>query len=61
MIYIISQSIGFASFFVSIFAYHKNKKERILENMVISNILNLIHYLLLGAYTRMYNERFSYS
>ena len=51
MIYIISQFIGFAAFFVSIFAYHKNKKEKILGNMVISNILNLIHYLLLGAYT----------
>ena len=43
MIYIISQFIGFAAFFVSIFAYHKNKKEKILGNMVISNILNLIH------------------
>ena len=51
MVYIISQFIGFASFFVSIFAYHKSKKEKILGNMVISNILNLIHYLLLGAYT----------
>ena len=51
MIYIISQFIGFAAFFVSIFAYHKNKKEKILGNMVISNILNLIHYLLLGAYS----------
>ena len=47
MIYIISQFIGFAAFFVSIFAYHKKKKEKILGNMVISNILNLIHYLLI--------------
>lgn len=51
MIYIISQFIGFAAFFISIFEYHKNKKEKVLGNMVISNVLNLIHYLLLGAYT----------
>lgn len=51
MIYIISQFFGFLAFGISILAYHKNKKEKILENMVISNILNLIHYLLLGAYT----------
>lgn len=59
MIYIISQFIGFAAFFVSIFAYHKNEKEKILGNMVISNVLNLIHYFI-GCIYRMYNERFSY-
>lgn len=51
MIYIVSQVIGFAAFAISILAYHKNKKEKILGSMVVSNILNLIHYLLLGAYT----------
>ena len=51
MIYTISQFIGFAAFFVSILAYHKNKKEKILKNMIMSNVLNLIHYLLLGAYS----------
>ncbi len=48
---IVSQVIGFVAFAISILAYHKNKKGKILGNMVISNILNLIHYLLLGAYT----------
>ena len=51
MIYTISQFIGFLAFGISILAYHKNNKEKILGNMVISNILNLLHYLLLGAYT----------
>lgn len=50
-IYIISQILGIVAFIISLLAYHKNKKEKILGNMVLSNILNLVHYLLLGAYT----------
>ena len=49
MIFIIAQTIGFIAFFFSLLAYHKNKKEKILGNMIISNSLNLIHYVLLGA------------
>lgn len=51
MIYIIAQIIGFIAFVISLIAYHRNKKEKILGNMIISNVLNLIHYLLLGAYS----------
>ena len=49
MVFIIAQIIGFIAFFFSLIAYHKNKKEKILGNMIISNGLNLIHYVLLGA------------
>ena len=49
MVYYIAQIIGFIAFGFSLLAYHKNKKNKILSTMIISNILNLIHYLLLGA------------
>lgn len=51
MIYIIAQIVGFIAFFASIIAYHKDKKKKILNCMAISNVLNLIHYLLLQAYS----------
>ena len=51
MTYTISQIIGFLAFIISLLAYHRKKKSKILGSMVISNILNLIHYLLLGAYS----------
>ena len=49
MMYFIAQFIGFIAFGFSLLAYHKNKKRKILSTMIISNILNLLHYLLLGA------------
>ena len=49
--YIVAQIIGFIAFVISLIAYHRNKKEKILGNMIISNILNLVHYLLLEAYS----------
>lgn len=51
LIYIVAQIIGLIAFVVSLIAYHKKDKKNILNNMVISNILNLIHYLLLGAFS----------
>ena len=51
MIYTIAQVIGFVAFIISLLAYHRKKKSKILGSMVISNILNLIHYLLLNAYS----------
>lgn len=51
VIFIIAQIIGFVAFLISIIAYHRNKKEKILSNMVLSSSLNLIHYFLLGAYS----------
>ena len=51
MIYIVAQIIGLIAFVVSLIAYHKKDKKTILNNMVTSNILNLIHYLLLGAFS----------
>lgn len=49
MSYILSQLFGFSAFFISLMAYHKDKKKKILSNMILSNLLNLIHYFLLGA------------
>ena len=51
LIYVIAQIIGFIAFAVSLIAYHRKDKKIILGNMIISNILNFIHYLLLGAFS----------
>ena len=51
MTYIVSQVFGIGAFIVSLIAYHRKSKKTILGSMVCSNILNLIHYLLLGAYS----------
>lgn len=51
LIFIISQLIGVIAFFISLIAYHRDKKEKILGNMVLSNVFNLMHYFLLGAYS----------
>ncbi len=51
MKYIVAQIIGFIAFAVSLIAYHRKNKKIILSNMLISNILNLVHYLLLGAFS----------
>lgn len=50
-LYIASQIFGTCGFIISLIAYHRKTKKKILRNMVLSNILNLIHYLLLGAYS----------
>ena len=49
--YIISQVLAFVSFVLGILAYHASKKEKIMLTVVAANILNLIHYFLLGATT----------
>lgn len=51
MIYIIAQIIGFISFIVSLLAYHRKKKEKIFQTMMIANVLDIVHYLLLNAYS----------
>ena len=49
MSYILSQLFGFVAFLISLTAYHKDKKKKILSTMIFSNLLNFMHYLLLGA------------
>jgi len=49
MNYIISQIIGGIAFIISLTTYHKKEKNQILLTAIISNILKLIHYLLLDA------------
>lgn len=51
MFHIAIQIIGLIAFIISLVAYHKDKKEKILLYMILSSLLNLIHYLLLGAYS----------
>lgn len=51
MIYVLSQIFVILAFVLSLIAYHKNKKEEILKITVISNMLNLVHYLLLKGYS----------
>ncbi len=46
--YIISQIFALISFILSLVAYYRIKKEK---TMVVSNIFNLIHYVILGATT----------
>ena len=47
--YIISQILAFISFILGIIAYYASKKEKIMLTVVASNILSLIHYVLLWA------------
>ena len=49
--FVVAQIIGFIAFLISLIAYHRDKKEKILGSMIVSNILNLIHYFLLNAYS----------
>ncbi len=49
--YIFIQVIGFLAFIISLIAYQQKRKKDVLLCMVLSNIINLIHYFLLGAYS----------
>ena len=51
VIYIISQIFGFLAFLISLIAYHRKKKQKIFQTMTIANVLDMLHYLLLGAYS----------
>ena len=48
-IIIISQILGFIAFIFSLNAYHQKSKKNILANMILSSLLKLMHYFLLGA------------
>lgn len=54
--YVIAQTFGFVAFILSLIAYHKDKKEKIFKTMVLANILDVIHYLLLGAYSGCFTK-----
>lgn len=54
--YLISQIFGLVAFVISLIAYHRNKKEKIFKTMIISNILNILHYFLLGAYSGFFTK-----
>ena len=51
IIYILSQVAGTIAFIVSLSAYHKKEKRKIVRTMMITNLLDIIHYILLGAYS----------
>lgn len=48
---IIANIIGFVAFIVTLIAYHRATKKKIFESMIIANILDVVHYLVLGAYS----------
>ncbi len=48
---IVAQMVGALAFLISLLAYHKKRKEKILGSMIVSNVLNLIHYFMLEAYS----------
>lgn len=50
-IYLISQIAGFTAFIMSLIAYHRKEKNKVFETMIIANILDIIHYFLLNAYS----------
>ena len=49
IIYIFAQIIGMIALFISLKAYHKKDKESILDSLIVSNCLNFVHYIMLGA------------
>ena len=51
MLYICSQIVGFIGFIISLIAYHRDTKEKIFKSMIVANILDIVHYLLLFAYS----------
>lgn len=51
IIYVISQIAGFIAFILSLIAYHRKKKSKIFQTMMVANVLDIIHYILLGAYS----------
>lgn len=51
MVYLISQLFASCAFLMSLIAYHRKDKKCILKNMILSNIFNLTHYFLLGAFS----------
>ena len=51
IIYVASQIAGFTAFVLSLIAYHRKEKKKIFHTMMIANIMDIIHYTLLGAYS----------
>ena len=51
MINVVAQIIGFIAFIASLISYHRKSKKAILSSMLISYVLFIIHYLLIGAYS----------
>ena len=49
--YAISQIIEIIAFIIILTAYHLNSKKKIFKRMCKANILEITHYLLLGAYS----------
>ena len=50
-VYIISQLVGFIAFVISLTAYHRKEKKKIFQTMMVCNVLDIIHYFLLRAYS----------
>ena len=50
-LYITSQIVGFIAFVISLIAFHMKEKRKIFKTLIAGNVLDIIHYFLLGAYS----------
>lgn len=51
MFYIYSQIIEIIALIITLVAYHRKLKNKIFKQMMVANVFDMIHYLLLGAYS----------
>lgn len=54
--YILSQIFGLLSLIITLYSYHLNKKEKIFKSMCIANIIDIIHYVFLEAYSGLFTK-----
>lgn len=50
-VYLISQIFGTIALIITLYAYHLKTKKGIFKTMCIANIMDIIHYILLNAYS----------
>ena len=51
MSFIIANIIGMFAFVISLYAFQQNERKKIFQLQVVSNLIYLIHYAILGAYS----------
>lgn len=53
LVFIIAQIFGLIALFFSLRSFFQSKKEKYVEKAIFANIFNVIHYLLLNAYSAL--------
>ena len=54
--YLTSQIIETIALIITLYAYHLNTKKRIFKTMCIANILDILHYLFLDAFSGVFTK-----